>query len=161
MDGYVVALFATLAGLFILAAWLAIWSRRATPARHVSMAVLLLGFVAVAVVAVEAMGFPKPLTSAWRMNGEARVIGIKMVQDVAIYIYVDRGPGAPRSYVMPWSNAMASKLQGLFDEGENGEFMMKFEWSWERRQPPEFYALPQPIIPLPKNQLPHVPRFGA
>src|SRR3990167_9002013 len=150
MNGYVVALFAALAGLFILAAWLAIWSRRATPARHVSMGVLLLGLTAIAVVAVEAMGFPKPLAWAWQMNGEARVIGFKLVQDEAIYLYVDHGAGAPRSYSMPWSNSTASKLQELFDKGENGEFMLKFEPSWERRDPPEFYPLPQPIIPMPK-----------
>src|SRR3990167_5316476 len=81
MNDYVVALFAALAGFFILAAWLAIWSRRATPARHVSMGVLLLGLAAIAVVAVGAMGFPKPLAWAWQMNGEARVIGLKLVQD--------------------------------------------------------------------------------
>jgi hypothetical protein len=141
-----------------MAAWLAIWARRRTKARHAAMVVLVVGLASLAAAAVETAGFPKPLRWAWELSGEARVLGVKLVQDVGIYLYVDIGTGAPRSYSLPWSNEAASRIQGLMDGNENGEFMMKFEWSWDMNEP-QFYELPQPIIPLPKQQLAPTPRL--
>src|SRR3546814_8929144 len=58
---------------------------------------------------------------------------------------------------LPWNREMAEKIQALMEQ-ENGGLRMTvppFEFSWEKRKPPEVYALPQPKV------LPDKPRQEA
>jgi hypothetical protein len=158
MNPYVMMQFLALGGILVAAAWLAIWSRRQTMARHVAMLMLVAGLGGVAATGVESAGFPKPIRWAWELNGEYRVLTAKLVQDTGIYLYVDSKEMTPRSYSLPWSNEKANQLQKLMDSGENGQFAMQFEWSWDQRKS-SFYALPQPIVRIPKKRQDTVPRF--
>ena len=158
MSPYVIIQFMSLGGVFVVAAWLAIWSRRQTPARHAAMLVLVAGLASLAVAGIETSGFPKPMRWAWELTGDYRVLGTKMVQDDGIYLFVDTGEATPRSYKLPWSNSTASRIQALIEKGRKGQYLMKFEWSWDRHKP-QFRALPQPMIPLPKQAPSPVPRF--
>lgn len=164
MTSHVVGFYMALGGLFGLAAWMAIWARRQTRARHVAMALFVLALPGIVVAAVETAGFPKPLAWAWELNGidDLRVLSAKLIQDEAIYLYVDVDAGAPRSYSMSWNNEEASKIQGLMDgaKEQNGQFMMQFEWSWDTNAP-QFHPLPQPVIPLPKPEMAPTPRFES
>jgi hypothetical protein len=90
-------------------------------------------------------------------GGKYTVLGMKLVQDQGIYLYLDFGQGHPRSLVLPWNQDMADQLQELGRKqqggripGIEGEFP-PFEWSWDRN-PPQFHPLPQPIIPIPKER---------
>lgn len=65
----------------------------------------------------------------------------------------------PRAVALPWDTRTAENLQGLFDDPANqGQAMMRFEWSWNRH-PPEFYPLPQPPVLPPKAEPPAAPHF--
>ena len=158
MSPYVILQFVALGGVFVVAAWLAIWSRRQTPARHAAMLVLVAGLASLAAAGIETSGFPKSMAWAWELTGDYRVLGAKLVQDDGIYLFVDTGQTTPRSYKLPWSNKTASRIQSLMDKNRKGQFMMTFEWSWDRHKP-QFRSLPQPVIPLPKQQPAPVPRF--
>lgn len=138
------------AGLFASAT---IWSRKNTWVRGAALA----GFFAMAPIiggaVVFALSNPAPFVLA--PGGEYRVLGVKMVQDEAIYVWLDFGADHPRYFALPWSNKTADQLQKLLDQQRRKQipgFKMKipYEHSWDRH-PPQFYPLPQPVIPIPKR----------
>lgn len=146
--------------IFAALAWVAIWSRRADPMRHVAVLLFLVGLPALGYAGVSSLSWSRPHWAMWGLSGDFRVLGAKMIMGEAIYVYVDTGEGEPRSVALPWSAAMAKQMQDLFDDPANeGQAVMKFEWSWDTHQAPTFYPLPQPAIPLPKepqNAAPHI-----
>jgi hypothetical protein len=152
--------------LFCLLAFIAIWSRRQTRWRFVAVMVALLSIPAVAAAGLEALSWPRPLWAMWELRGQdIRVLGAKLVKDVAIYLYLEIGEATPRSVALAWDTEQAKQIQKLMDDsnakGESGEFMMKFkfEFSWEKRDPPQFYELPQPDFMPPKIPQPEAPKF--
>lgn len=160
---YVAWLGLIVVALFAAAASTAIWSRRDTWGRSAAMALFLGGVPLVAAAGVESLGWHKPLFLAWDLEpGDYRVLAVKMVQDRAIYLYLD-DPGRmePRPIVMPWSNDAANRIQKLVDEAgpENqGQFMMRYERSLDV-QGPQFHPLPQPPALPPKPEPEQVPHF--
>jgi hypothetical protein len=136
----------------------AIWSRRPTWLRGLTVGAFLLSAPITAVALALSLGWPVPLINGLiAPAGDWSVLGSKMVVQKGIYVLLDTGE-TPRHYVLPWDREMADKIQELQEE-ENGGVMMKvppFEFSWEKRKPPEFYALPQmKVLPdKPQQQAP-------
>lgn len=160
---YVVWLSLGVLALFAAEAWLAIWSRRDTWGRLATVLLFLVGLPAIAAVAVESLGWHKPLALVWDLpRGEHRVLAAKLVQDEAIYLYIDDPVRSePRAIVLPWSNETANRIQKLQDEAgrdANGQFMMRYEPSLDTHAP-QFHPLPQPPALPPKPSPPPVPRF--
>lgn len=134
-----------------------IWSRRETWVRGAALA----GFFVLAPVTggavLYALSHPAPYYPAITApGGEYTVLGVKMVQDEAIYIWLDFGSDHPRYFALPWNNETANRLQEMLDAQRRGQipgFKMSipYEHSWDRN-PPQFHPLPQPIIPIPKQR---------
>lgn len=160
---YVVWLSLSVLALFAAEAWLAIWSRRDTWGRLATVLLFILGLPAIAAVAVESLGWHKPLALVWDLpRGELRVLAAKLAQDEAIYLYIDDPVRSePRPIILPWSNDMANHIQRLQDEAgpdANGQFMMRYEPSLDTHAP-QFHPLPQPPALPPKPNPPPVQRF--
>lgn len=151
------------AGLFAALAWLAIWARRHDRMRFAAVALFLTGLPVLYAAGLQSLSWARPLWAMWDLAGhDLRVLGAKMIENEAIYLYVDDGTGQPRSVALPWDARQASDLQGLFDDPANrGQAMMRFnfELSWETREPLAFYPLPQPPLPLPKIEQPGAPHI--
>lgn len=133
-------------------AWLTIWSRRELRVRGLAVLLLLLWALALPLIAVETLGWHRPSWAAWRLNGEEMVIGSKMVEGQAIYLYLETGELEPRAIKLPWSTSVAQALQDALREsqrrGRRGA-IMEFNWSWDQNGP-QFHPLPQPALPMPK-----------
>ena len=150
-------------GLFAAAAWLAIWSRRDTWARPAAILLFFAGFPAIAAVAVESLGWHKPLALAWDLApGDHRVLAAKMVQDEAIYLYLDDAARVePRPISLPWSNDAANRIQALQDQAgpeARGQFVLRYQPSLDMHAM-QFNPLPQPPSLPPKASPPPAPRF--
>ncbi|OCP19376.1 MULTISPECIES: hypothetical protein [unclassified Ensifer] len=159
---HVVWLMLGVLALFAAEAWLAIWSRRDTWGRLLTVLLFIVGLPAIAIVAVESLGWHKPLALVWDFQpGEHRVLAAKLVQDEAIYLYIDDPiRSEPRPIILPWSNDMANRIQKLQDEANpdaNGQFIMRYEPSLDTHAP-QFHPLPQPPA-LPPKRNPPVQRF--
>lgn len=160
---YVASLSIGVLALFSAAAWLAIWSRRDTWARPAAMLLFLAGIPTIGAAAVESLGWHKPLPLAWDLApGDHRVLAAKLVQDQAIYLYLDDAARVePRPLVLPWSNDAANRIQALQDQAgpdSNGQFVMRYEPSLDTHAP-QFHPLPQPPALPPKPVPPPAPRF--
>jgi hypothetical protein len=90
------------------------------------------------------------------------VLAAKMVQDEAIYLYLDDPTRTePRPLKLPWSNDAANRIQKLQDEAgpeANGHFMLRYE-PWLDTYAQQFHPLPQPPVLPPKPTPPPAPHF--
>lgn len=141
-------------------AWATAWSRRETRIRHLAFAAFLGMLPLLAVGATETMGWHKSSLLAWRLDGEQNVLASKVVEGEAIYLYLDVGEGEPRAIALPWDPRTAERLQKAQREsarrGRRGA-IMKFDHSWDRNEP-QFHPLPQPQMPIPKDEAPPEPK---
>jgi hypothetical protein len=141
--------------LFAGAAWLAIWSRRDTWGRPAAVVLFLAGMPTIALAAIETMGYHRPIELVWDMpEGDYRVLAAKMVQDKAIYIYIDdESRVEPRPIILPWDNDTANAIQRALDgapDGSEGQFLMSYEPSLDMNEQ-QFHPLPQEPAPPPKS----------
>lgn len=152
-------LYLIIALIFAALAWLAIWSRKADRMRHAAVALFLLSLPVLAWASLESLSWSRPLWAMWGLHGEIKILGAKMVEGVAIYVYADTGEGEPRAIKLPWSTGTAENLQELFGNPANeGQAMMNYEWSWEQREP-LFHDLPPPEAEPPKVRPPEAPHL--
>jgi hypothetical protein len=81
------------------------------------------------------------------LPAEAQILGVKLEQDVAIYVMLDVD-GEPRLFKLPWSNEAGSKLQRLMEANasEGGTLTAKRGQPGED-YPIEFHGEPQPPTP--------------
>ncbi len=126
-----------------------IWSRRNTAMRSVALAAFLALMPAMVGVGFFAMSHPAPwLQTITVPGGKYLVLGVKMVQDVAIYVWLDFGEDHPRYFALPWDNETADKLQGMLDAQRYGDIPgFQLEIPYEKsldQNPPQFHPLPQP-----------------
>ena len=143
--------------LFAAAAWLAIWSRRDTWGRAAAVVLFLAAMPTIGLAAVESLGWHRPIHLVWDLDGgEYRVLAAKLVQDEAIYIYIDDETRVePRPLLLPWDNDTANAIQRALDgapDGSEGEFMMSYEPSIDVNEQ-QFHPLPQQPV-LPPKQVP-------
>ncbi len=125
-----------------------IWSRKNSWVRGAAVAGWLALMPLVVGSAFFSLGHPAPWVQAVNVpGGKYMVLGVKMVQDVAIYVWIDFGAEHPRYFALPWDNATADDLQGLLDRQRRGggdfEMEIPYEWSLDQN-PPQFHPLPQP-----------------
>jgi len=142
--------------LLAFCAWLAAWSRTRGWARVLTLAAFLAGTPAIAAMYLQALGHPKDLKLTWELRGvkEVKVLGFMLVQDVAIYVYIEGDP--PLSLQLPWDNKKAQQLKEASDaakseEGDGTFYMFLTENSLNKVEP-EFKALPVPKLLPPKTQ---------
>lgn len=147
------ALFVLTTAAAITLGFLVVWSRRRLALRVSAtvLSVTLVGLFGASIV--ELLGRPKPVRLEWveRHGAEAEVLGSRIVEGQAIYLWLGiPGVAEPRAYVLPWDMKTAKELQKALEEAEkNGgqaRARLPFEPSWEKREP-KFYALPQPKLP--------------
>jgi len=142
--------------LFAAAAWLAVWSRRDCWGRPAAVALFLLAAPAIAAAGVQVLGHHRPVSLAWELRpGDHRVLAAKMVQDEAIYLYLDGGRSEPWPLMLPWDNEAADRIQQLQNEARpesHGQFMLRYEPSLDVHAP-QFHPLPQPPL-LPTKPVP-------
>lgn len=145
-------------GLLGCLAVIAIWARRVTKARGLSVLAFLLASPVAAVALGAALGHPVPLINGINAPvGHYGVLGAKMIVGQGIYVLIDMG-GIPHYYWLPWDKDKAGKLQDAINRaGKDGGIMMDippFEWSWDQHQ--SFQPLPQPKM-LPDKPKPEEP----
>jgi hypothetical protein len=133
-----------------------VWSRKNTWVRGAAVAAWIALMPLVAGAAFFSLGHPAPWVQTINVpGGDYRVLGVKMVQDVAIYVWIDFGAEHPRYFALPWDNDTADKLQGLKDRERRGEggfnLTIPYEFSWDDN-PPQFHPLPQPPAMPQKRQ---------
>jgi hypothetical protein len=147
------ALFVLTAAAAIALGFLVVWSRRRFALRVMAtvLSVILVSLFGASIV--ELLGRPKPVRLEWmeRHGADAAVLGSRLVEGKAIYLWLGLpGEPEPRAYVLPWNLETAKELQKALEEAEkNGSqarARLPFEMSWEKREP-KFYALPQPKLP--------------
>jgi hypothetical protein len=152
------------ASLMLVAALAAItiWSPRALWGKGMALTIVTLFLPAVYVSLVELLSRPKPVTLEWRQGGlaEAKVIGADLREGEAIFVWL-RLPDAvePRAYALPWDQKLAEQLYGAQREAASRGTAVHVKHLFKNsvdRQPPKFYALPQPAQP-PKAVPPHNP----
>jgi len=150
-----------------LLATFAIWSRRETKVRWLSVAGFIMAAPVIVVALSFTLGWPVPLIAGLNAPpGDWQVLGSKMIAGDGIYLLLDSGD-TPRHYKLPWDKKMSDKLQELLDgqqNGEKGDLRMKmppFEFSWSRKNPPEFYAMPQPKVLPDKPRQAEPKRFKS
>lgn len=158
---YTVWLALAIVALFAAAAWLAVWSRSDTWGRSAAVVLFLAAMPTIGLAAVESLGWHRPISLAWDLDGgDYRVLAAKMVQDEAIYIYIDDETRMePRPLLLPWDNDVANAIQRALDgapDGAEGEFMMSYEPAIELNQQ-QFHPVPQapalPPKPVPEPAL--------
>ena len=150
------ALFAVAAVLAAALATISIWAPRRLPVK-VGAVVLACAFLPAAYAAmVDLLSKPKPASFEWWLDkaGEATVLGSSMVEDEAIYLWLQLdGVGEPRAYALPWDQRTAEQLQAAAREAAEQQAAVRmrlpFEPTLDDREP-RFYALPQPALP-PKD----------
>lgn len=96
---------------------------------------------------------PKPVDIEWahRAMPEATVLGQRMEEDVAIYLWLALdGVDEPRSYVLPWNREMAKQLheatRAAERQGSGVRMKLPFRASLEDREK-RFYVAPQEARP--------------
>ena len=148
--------------LFAIAAWLTVWSRRDSWVRPAAVVLLLFGMPAIAIAGLQSLGHHRPMSLIWEItSGEYRVLAVKMVQDEAIYIYLDADRSEPWPVQLPWDNETAKRIQELqegADGDAQGQFMFRYEPSLNTNAM-QFHPLPQPqLMPQkpPEEPAPHL-----
>lgn len=158
-----VLIFSAVGALLALFTFMVIWSRKDTWARPASIVLFLAAVPGLAYASIETLGFHRPLKWAWGLSaGDQRVLAAKMVQDVAIYLYIDDPQRAePWPLQLPWSNELAEAIAKAQDQsqrdGNGGQFLFRFDPSLETHAP-QVHPLPQPKLPIPKSPEP-APKF--
>lgn len=140
--------------LFAAAAFLAIWTRRDTRGRAMAMVLFAVGIPTTAAAMVESLGHHKPVDLAWDLPaGEHLVLAAKLVQDRAIYLYLDDPERVePRPLVLPWSNEQANAMQRAIDgapDGMEGKFIVKLDGTPDGEM--TAHAIPQRAEPPAKD----------
>lgn len=136
-------------GLAILAVQAPGVLSRKLAALGLALALLPMGYLAFS----ELLGRAKPMALEWWLSraAEGTVLGSLLREDEGIHLWLllDNAD-APRAFVLPWDQALAEALHEALREAEqNGtgvRMRLPFERSWDSREP-QFYALPQPVLP--------------
>jgi hypothetical protein len=142
MDNPTIA-FIVVGVLFISQCWLTIWSRNPGKIRHFAVVLCILSIPVVAIGALSSLSWSRPSWAMYGITGKVTVLGVKMVKDVAIYVYIDQ-PGEPRSIRLPWSDKVAEQLQDMLaDPANKGGIKMTLGEGLDDHEP-QFWTDPQP-----------------
>ncbi len=150
---HVFYLFAMLLALACALAAITIWSPRAVAAKvsALVLAALLLplGYVSLA----DLLSRPKPVNLEWvhRDLAEATVLGAKLQEGQAIYLWLKLAEVAePRAYALPWDQRLAEQLHRAQREADTTGTGLQLKLPFMSGQDDRermFYAMPQPANP--------------
>jgi hypothetical protein len=137
---------------------ISVWSPRRLKVKACALAVAFAlmgtGYAAM----LDLLSRPKPAGFEWWLAeaGEATVLGSSVVEDRAIYLWLQLdGAAEPRAYELPWDTRAAEQLQTAARAAAERQLALRmrlpFETTLDDRDP-RFYALPQPALP-PKDSL--------
>jgi hypothetical protein len=142
----------------------AIWSRYPTRARLLAvLAFLALMPVSWGIMQARAGWAVEPIAYVSELPAEAEILGVSLVQDVAIYVMLGAPGQPPRLFRLPWSNEQGSKLQRLMEaNAENGGKLTAKRGQPGEDYPIEFWGEPQPPTPdkQPEASAPTYERQG-
>lgn len=66
--------------------------------------------------ALEGLGRPKPIFLEWRSLVGTKVVSFVLKENVAIYLWIDRGDGEPIAITLPWDIHDAEQIQDAMQE---------------------------------------------
>jgi len=117
--------------------------------------------VALGAALAQVLGHHRPVWFVVDLDSEYRVIGSKMVEGHAIWLYLDQR-GEPLALMLPWNDKTAEQLQDAEREskrrGQDGA-LLRFDPSLDRSEP-QFHPLPQQATPMPKGKPPPAMRYN-
>ena len=148
------ALFCVIAVIAAALANIGIWSPRALWVKLTAVSLFALFLPAAYLAFAELMSRPKPVSIEWanRAVPNAMVLGSRMIEDKAIYIWLGiEGMDEPRAYALPWNQELAKQLHKAQREAQSGggELMMRkpFEPKQKSVGEPVFYPSPRKAPP--------------
>jgi len=151
-DLYLLFAFAVVLMAFVVN--LALWSKRHISLKLGALSAAVLFFGTVYFGFSDLLSRPKPVDIEWAQRNaeEATVLGAKMNEGEAIYIWLAMdGVTEPRSYVLPWSQNTARQLHEAQQEAEAKGAMVKmrlpFKDAEEVVEEQQFYTPPQMALP--------------
>lgn len=146
-------LFALLAVLAATLSTVSVWSPRRLAVKAGAL-VVAFGLMGTGYAAMlDLLSKPKPANFEWWLDkvGEATVLGNTMVEDQAIYLWLQLdGVKEPRAYELPWDQRTAEQLQTAARAAAEQQSALRMRLPFERSlddRDPRFYAMPQPGLP--------------
>ena len=145
--------FISIAAIVAALANIALWSRRRRRMKVVALFLVALFLPASYLAMVDLLSRPKPMSMEWTppTKDDAKLLGSKMVENVAIYIWVQRDDAKePRAYTLPWSEEMARQLHESQRAAERDGSEVKVRMRKARQQidgERMFYAKPRQAPP--------------
>lgn len=96
-------------------------------------------------IGFEVVGWPKALHYEWRAVDKAHVLGARVVEDQAIYLWLGLPDTlAPRAYVMPYDANLARQLHEAREAAADGQgIVMRKPFQGYETDGPMFYPTPQ------------------
>lgn len=150
--------FAVIAGLIVALYALGLSGMATVRARWAGLAISAAALGAVYLAGVDMLGRAKPmrLTALEADMPEARLVASHAVEGAAIYLWLmpgtDSADGAPRAYVLPWSQEMAEALRAAKAEAEaNGTAVIVSDPFNSAIAPGERFTTPPPPALPPKR----------
>jgi hypothetical protein len=148
-------LFAVTVGLAAVLAGFAIAAPRRLWLRALAVVVAALFMPAAYLSQSALLSRPKPVSLEWaqRSAPDAMVVGATMVEDQAIFVWLQLpGQDEPRAYVLPWSKPLAKQLAGARQDSESRGQPVRMRKPFEGMHDdddsePTFYTDPQPAPP--------------
>ena len=155
-DLYLLFAFAVVLMAFVVN--IALWSKRHISLKFGALAAAVLFFGTVYFGFSNLLSRPKPVNIEWAQRNmeQATVLGAKMEEGEAIYVWLAmEGVVEPRAYVLPWSKNAARQLHEAQQEAEaqGAEVMMRlpFRMSQNTVEEQQFYTPPQTALPAKKQ----------
>lgn len=149
-------LFVASISLAAVLAAISIWSHRRLLAKVAALLATALFIPTVYLSYGDLLSRPKPASLEWWHRGaaEATVVGSKLREDEAIYLWIELPDNdEPRAYRLPWVEELAKQLHGAQREAEAKGTKVKMRLPFKERTDDQdllFYAQPQPPLP-PKH----------
>lgn len=115
----------SIAAVLGLVVTLAIWARRPSKARGLSVLAFLVSLPVAAISLGSALGYPMPYFHGITIPpGKYKVLGGKIVENVALYVLIEGEDGLPRYVSLPYSTDGANSMQQAMD-GAGGEVQVE------------------------------------
>lgn len=135
----------------------AVWQARFSVMRAAMVLLFVLGTGLSLYAWQDALGRPKPVRMEMMRSPGAEVIGHRLVEGEAIYLWLlVPGEAAPIAYSLPWDTQLAVQLKGAVEEGGEAGVVMSqpFERTSDRTEQ-VFHPPPPPAYPA--KEIPEVP----
>lgn len=148
------ALFGVNAVIAAALANIGIWTPRALWLKLTALVLLALFLPATYAAFAELMSRPKPVSIEWanRAVPEAVVLGSRLIEDKAIYIWLGiEGMDEPRAYALPWNQELAEQLHKAQRDAQSGGGIVMMGRPFDRKQSSlgerVFYPSPRDALP--------------